>query len=221
MAERVRVREISNDEGNRLLKTVRRSSGSIVTWRRAQIVLWSAQGMDVPQIAPLAFTSEDRVREVIHNFNADGFDSLYPKYAGGRPPKFTPEQRRGKVRTILALRSCDCGIQGPENLILTLAEQLRSRQVRYVIANLWDGDPPRVELHEEAHRRGLETHVLATSWGLSPALVPPRRSRSRPIISPSARLIRNACNAARASMRGSGAEFRLRRCRQGPTLNPL
>jgi hypothetical protein len=74
MAERVRVREISNDEGNRLLKTVRRSSGSIVTWRRAQIVLWSAQGMDVAQIAPLAFTSEDRVRAVIHNFNADGFD---------------------------------------------------------------------------------------------------------------------------------------------------
>ena len=78
MAERVRVREISNDEGNRLLKIVRRSSGSIVTWRRAQIVLWSAQGMDVSQIAPLAFTSPDRVREVIHNFNADGFDSLYP-----------------------------------------------------------------------------------------------------------------------------------------------
>ena len=83
MAERVRVREISNDEGGRLLQTVRRSSGSIVTWRRAQIVLWSAQGMDVGQIAPLAFTSEDRVRAVIHNFNADGFDSLYPRYAGG------------------------------------------------------------------------------------------------------------------------------------------
>jgi Helix-turn-helix domain len=83
MAERVRVREISNDEGGRLLKTVRRSSGSIVTWRRAQIVLWSAQGMDVAQIAPLAFTSEDRVRAVIHNFNTDGFDSLYPRYAGG------------------------------------------------------------------------------------------------------------------------------------------
>src|SRR5215213_3084299 len=65
------------------LKIVRRSSGSIVTWRRAQIVLWSAQGLDLAQIAPLAFTSEDRVRAVIHNFNADGFDSLYPRYAGG------------------------------------------------------------------------------------------------------------------------------------------
>jgi transposase len=50
--------------------------------------------MDVPGIARVAFTSEDRVRDVIHNFNNDGFDSLYPKYKGGRPPKFTLPQRR-------------------------------------------------------------------------------------------------------------------------------
>jgi transposase len=93
MAERVRVREISNEEGNRLLRTVRRSSGSVVTWRRAQMVLLSGQGMDVAMIAQVTFTSPDRVRDVIHNFNADGFDSLRPKYAGGRPPKFAAEQR--------------------------------------------------------------------------------------------------------------------------------
>ncbi|WP_385898089.1 helix-turn-helix domain-containing protein, partial [Tessaracoccus sp. O5.2] len=75
MAERVRVREITNDEGNRLLRIVRRDSGSVVTWRRAQIVLLSAQGMEAPQIAAVTFTSADRVRDVIHNFNTDGFDS--------------------------------------------------------------------------------------------------------------------------------------------------
>jgi transposase len=97
MAERVRVRELTNEEGNRLLRILRRGKGSVVTWRRAQMVLLSAQGMDVVQIAKVAFTSEDRVREVIHNFNDDGFDSLYPRYAGGRPPKFTlPERRRIK-----------------------------------------------------------------------------------------------------------------------------
>ena len=42
----------------------------------------------------MAFTSEDRVRDVIRNFNADGFGSLYPKYKGGHPPKFTLGQRR-------------------------------------------------------------------------------------------------------------------------------
>jgi hypothetical protein len=57
VAEPVRVRAISNEEGNRLLRIVRRSSGSVVTWRRAQMVLLSAQGMDPAQIARVAFTS--------------------------------------------------------------------------------------------------------------------------------------------------------------------
>jgi transposase len=94
VTERLRVREIDDDEGRRLVRIIRRGSGSVVTWRRAQMVLLSAQGMDVPAITKVAFTSEDRVRDVIRNFNADGFSSLYPKYKGGRPPKFTLAQRR-------------------------------------------------------------------------------------------------------------------------------
>jgi transposase len=94
VAERVRVRDIDDDEGQRLLRIVRRNSGSVVTWRRAQMILLSAQGMDPARIAEVTFTSPDRVRDVIHNFNADGFDSLYPKYRGGRPPTFTLPQRR-------------------------------------------------------------------------------------------------------------------------------
>ena len=64
-------------EGNKLRGIVRRSSGSVVRWQRAQIVLWSAQTMNVPAIARIAFMSEERVREVVHN--SDGFDSLNPK----------------------------------------------------------------------------------------------------------------------------------------------
>jgi transposase len=94
VAERVRVREIDDDKEKRLVRIVRRGTGSAVTWRRAQMVLLSAQGMDVAGIARVAFTSEDHVRDVIHNFNADGFDSLYPRYRGGHPPKFTLPQRR-------------------------------------------------------------------------------------------------------------------------------
>ena len=106
MREGIRVRELGNEEGNRLLRIVRRSSGSVVAWRRAQMVLLSAQGMDVAQIAKVAFTSEDRVRAVLHNFNDDGFDSLYPKYAGGRPPTFTLPQRR-EVKKIALSRPVD------------------------------------------------------------------------------------------------------------------
>jgi hypothetical protein len=75
--EPLHVREISNDEADRLMTIVRQGNGSVTTWHRAQIVLWSAQGLEPPRIAPLAFTSEDRVAAVIHGFNDGGLESLH------------------------------------------------------------------------------------------------------------------------------------------------
>ena len=128
MAQRVHVREIDNDEGNRLLRIVRRSSGSVVTWRRAQMVLLSAQGMDVTMIAQVTFTSPDRVRDVLHNFNADGFDSLRPRYAGGRPPKFDVEQRE-QIRKIALGRPVDHGLRFSTWSLSRLADYLVARGV--------------------------------------------------------------------------------------------
>jgi hypothetical protein len=59
MAERVQVREIDDDEGARPLRIVRRGTGSVVTWRRAQMVLLSAQRMPVAKIAEVTFTSPE------------------------------------------------------------------------------------------------------------------------------------------------------------------
>jgi transposase len=125
MAERVQVRELTSDEGRRLLSIIRRGSGSVVRWRRAQIVLWSAQRMDVPAIAKIAFTSEDRVRAVIHNFNEDGFDSLAPRYAGGRPPTFSLPQRR-EVKKIALSR--------PEDHDLPFSTWSLSKLAEFVVA---------------------------------------------------------------------------------------
>lgn len=105
MAASVFVRDLAPQEGQKLWSIIRRGSGSVVRWRRAQIVLWSAQAMSVSQIAEIAFTFEDRVREVIH-FNVDGFESLAPKYAGGRPPTFTLPQRR-QIKKIALARQQD------------------------------------------------------------------------------------------------------------------
>jgi len=128
MVARVRVREISNEEGNRLLRMVRRSSGSVVTWRRAQMVLLSAQGMDVAMIATVTFTSPDRVRDVLHNFNADGFDSLRPRYAGGRPPKFDIEQR-AEIKKIALARPADHGLPFSTWSLSKLADYLVAQGV--------------------------------------------------------------------------------------------
>ena len=121
--EGLRVRDVSNDEGNRLLRIVRRSSGSVVTWRRAQMVLLSVQGMDVAAIAKVTFTSADRVREVINNFNDDGFDSLYPKYGGGRPPTFSLPQRQA-IKKIALSRPADHGLPFSTWSLAKLAEFL-------------------------------------------------------------------------------------------------
>ena len=153
MAERVRVREITNIEGNKLLSIIRRGSGSVVRWRRAQIVLWSAQGMDVPQIAKIAFTSEDRVRAVIHNFNDDGFDSLAPKYAGGRPPTFTLPERR-EIKKIALSRPQDHNLPFSTWSLTKLAEFLVAEGVVDDISH----EGLRVLLREE----GVSFQVIKT-----------------------------------------------------------
>ncbi|MEW2079317.1 IS630 family transposase [Streptomyces sp. NPDC013433] len=109
MAERVRVREIDGDEDRQLLRIIRRGTRSVVTWRRAQMVLLSAQGMPVVKIAEVTCTSADRVRDVIHSFNTDGFDSLYPKYKGGRPKTFTLPERR-EIKKIAKSRPAEHGL---------------------------------------------------------------------------------------------------------------
>ncbi|WP_238413280.1 helix-turn-helix domain-containing protein, partial [Saccharothrix deserti] len=46
---------------------------------------------------------------MIHNFNADGFDSLYPKYKGGRPKTFTLPERR-EIKKIAKSRPVEHGL---------------------------------------------------------------------------------------------------------------
>jgi transposase len=103
MAERVRVRQLTDEEGRQLQRIVRRGGGrsekSIVRWRRALVVLASAGGNDVAAIARLVQTSEDRVREMIHRFNERGMASLDPRWAGGRPRQITTTDRELIVKT--------------------------------------------------------------------------------------------------------------------------
>ena len=94
------VRDIGTAEGRRLQQIVRTGRDRIKV-RRAQIVLASAQGSKVPDIARRLYFSSAHVRTVIKAFNAEGFTGLAPKYCGGRPPKFTEEQRSLIIETAL------------------------------------------------------------------------------------------------------------------------
>jgi len=85
MAEPVRARRLTNQEGRRLLQIVRRGKHGSVRVRRAMIIMASASGTLVPAIARLAAADEDTVRDVIHAFNQKGLAALDPQWAGGRP----------------------------------------------------------------------------------------------------------------------------------------
>jgi transposase len=87
------------------------------------MVLLCAQGMDVEQLSKVAFTSPDRVQDVINNFNDDGFDSLYPRYSGSRPPTFSLPQRQ-QVKRLALSRPADHGLAFSTWSLTKLAEFL-------------------------------------------------------------------------------------------------
>src|SRR4030095_4517191 len=91
MAEPVRARRLTDQEGQRLQQIVRRGKHESVRVRRAMIIMASASGTLVPAIARLVAADEDTVRDVIHAFNAKGLAALDPRWAGGRPRLISDE----------------------------------------------------------------------------------------------------------------------------------
>lgn len=86
------VRPVTPEEG-RKLQQITRTSKQPVRVRRAIVVLASAQGQPVPLICRLTQVSENYVRQVIRDFNDEGFAALDPKWSGGRPSKTDPATR--------------------------------------------------------------------------------------------------------------------------------
>ena len=82
MSEPLKVRRLTDEEGRRLQRLVRRGEGkgkaSVVRYRRALVILASAGNNTVPVIARLVQTSDDRVREVIHKFKKWGWPAWTP-----------------------------------------------------------------------------------------------------------------------------------------------
>ena len=85
MAQPVRARRLTDEEGRRLQQIVRRGKHGSVRVRRAMIIMASVSGTLVPAIARLVAADEDTVRDVIHLFNQKGPAAPGPRRAGGRP----------------------------------------------------------------------------------------------------------------------------------------
>jgi transposase len=151
MAELVKVRRLSDEEGQRLLQIVRRGepkmTKSVIRYRRAMVVLASASGNTVPAIARLVAADEDTVREVIHRFNELGMRALDPRWAGGRPRRISAEEEEFLVETARTR---------PEKLGCPFTHW----SVRKLIGYLADNPRRIVRIGRERARRLLAAHEV-------------------------------------------------------------
>jgi transposase len=163
MAERVKVRRLSDEEGQRLLRIVRRgepkATKSVIRYRRAMVVLASASGNTVPAIARLVAADEDTVREVIHRFNELGMGSLDPRWAGGRPRRISAEDEAFLVETATTRPG-------------RLGRPFTHWSVRKLVAYLADNPRRIVRIGRERARRLLADHEVTfqrtKTWKESP-----------------------------------------------------
>jgi transposase len=89
--------------------------------------------MSPPAISEVVFTDPDTVRDVIHNFNRDGFNALYPRYRGGRPQTFTLPKRQEIKRIALT---------DPQDLDQPFAIWSLSKLADYLVAEGWSRTSP-------------------------------------------------------------------------------
>ena len=146
MAEPVRARRLTDQEGQRLQQIVRRGKHGSVRVRRAMIIMASASGTLVPAIARLVAADEDTVRDVIHLFNQKGLAALDPQWAGGRPRLISDEA----IEVIVTAARTR-----PEKLGLPFTRW----SLRKLAAYLTDGPAPvrigRERLRQILHARGI------------------------------------------------------------------
>ena len=80
-------------EGQRMKRLSKQAKHSS-TRQRAMILLASATEMSAPEIAEMWMTDESQVRKVIHEFNRHGFESLRPRFRGGRPRRISTDDEQ-------------------------------------------------------------------------------------------------------------------------------
>ncbi|WP_285660052.1 helix-turn-helix domain-containing protein, partial [Actinomycetospora sp. NBRC 106375] len=120
------VRELSEDEAQRLVK-ITRTTKDRVRLRRAGIVLASMQGRSATDAAAMFAATAQYAREVIHAFNEQGLAALDPKWSGGRPRRFGP-QHRETIARVAKTAPAQLGLPFTTWSLTKLVEHLGNRE---------------------------------------------------------------------------------------------
>jgi transposase len=131
----VRVRPITNEEGNKLRQIVRHGKAPI-EMRRAQVILASAQGFTPPKIGEIVLMTEDYVRSLIKSFNQDGFEMLKPHWKPGGNWKFTDEEK-AKLVSLATSQPKNLGLPFQEWSLRSLKKEAEKRGIVDSISKEW------------------------------------------------------------------------------------
>jgi transposase len=88
-------------EGNHIQRILRRGK-SRTPFRRAQVIIHSAHGYSVQEIANVTCLHQEYIRELIRRFNREGVALFKERARSGRPVEFVPEIRADIVKIALS-----------------------------------------------------------------------------------------------------------------------
>lgn len=128
------VRELAPHEGQRL-KRLSKQSKLASTRQRASILLASNTLMSAPQIARMWMTDESQVRKVIHEFNERGFESLRPRFGGGRPRRISTDDEQ-RIVAIAGARPDTLGVPYTRWSLAKLSRHLAEQGIEVSPAHL-------------------------------------------------------------------------------------
>ena len=128
------VRELAPAEGQRL-KRVSKQSKLASTRQRALILLASNTLMSAPEIAGMLLTDESHVRKVIHDFNRHGFESLRPRFRGGRPRRISTDDE-ARIVAVAGARPDSLGVPYTRWSLAKLSAYLRGQALEVSPAQL-------------------------------------------------------------------------------------
>lgn len=128
------VRELAPAEGQRL-KRLSKQSKLASTRQRAMILLASNTLMSAPEIARMLLTDESHVRKVIHDFNLHGFESVRPRFRGGRPRRISIDDEQ-RIVAVAGARPDTLGVPLTRWSLSKLSRYLRGQGIEVSPAHL-------------------------------------------------------------------------------------
>jgi transposase len=105
------------------------------TRQRALILLASNTLMSAPEIARMLLSDESHVRKVIHDFNLHGWDSLRPRFGGGRPRRISIDDEQ-RIVAVAGARPDTLGVPYTRWSLAKLSRYLGGQCLRVSPAHL-------------------------------------------------------------------------------------